>query len=207
MLYIASVVDSIAKAGRKLAAEFAVLRTRDFERKGIPRQCLADLVGAGIWEKIGHGLYASIILPPGPHHSLLEVARQSPRAVVCLLSALRFHELTTETPSEVWIALPRNTRAPRMETVRIKAIRLSEETFIEGIEEHRIEGVGLKVYSVAKTVADCFKFRNQIGTNVALEALRDAWRSKKATADELWHHAKVCRVANIMRPYLEAVVQ
>lgn len=91
MLLIAAVVDSIAKSGRKLAAEFAVLRTRDFERKGIPRQCLGDLVGAGIWEKIGHGLYASIILPPGPHHSLLEVARQSPHAVVCLLSALRFH--------------------------------------------------------------------------------------------------------------------
>lgn len=207
MLYAAAVVDSIAKAGRQLAAEFAVLRTRDFERKGIPRQCLAHLVVAGIWERIGHGLYASVILPPGPHHSLLEVARQSPRAVVCLLSALRFHEVTTETPSEVWIALPRNARAPRMETVRIKAIRLSDGAFTEGIEECRIEGVSLKVYSVAKTVADCFKFRNQIGTNVALEALRDAWRSKKATADELWHHAKVCRVANIMRPYLEAVVQ
>lgn len=206
-LYGFAVVDSIAKAGRKLAAEFAVLRARDFERKGIPRQSLADLVVAGIWEKIGHGLYASAILRSGPHQSLLEVARQSPRAVVCLLSALRFHELTTETPSDVWIALPRNTRAPRMDTVRIKAIRLSEGAFTEGIEEHRIEGVPLRVYSVAKTVADCFKFRNQIGTNVALEALRDAWRSRKATADELWHQAKVCRVANVMRPYLEAVVQ
>jgi predicted transcriptional regulator of viral defense system len=200
-------MDSIATAGRKLASEFAVLRTRDFERNGIPRQYLTDLVNAGIWEKLGRGLYASISLPPGPHHSLLEVARKSPHAVVCLLSALRFHELTTERPSEVWIALPRNTRAPRMETVRIKAIRLSEGAFTEGVEEHRIEGGRLRVYSVAKTVADCFKFRNQIGTNVGLEALRDAWRSKKATADELWHHAKVCRVANIMRPYLEAVVQ
>jgi len=206
-MYNDGVVEPIVKAGRKLAAEFAVLRTSDFEQKGIPRRCLADLVVAGIWEKIGHGLYASVILSPGPHHSLLEVARQSPHAVVCLLSALRFHELTTETPSEVWIALPRNMRAPRMGTVRIKAIRLSEVAFSEGIEEFRIEGVALRVYSVAKTVADCFKFRNQIGTNVALEALRDAWRSKKATADELWHHAKVCRVANIMRPYLEAVVQ
>lgn len=207
MLYGSDVVDSIANAGRKLAAEFAVLRARDFERKGIPRQNLADLVVAGIWEKIGHGLYASAILPPGPQRSLLEVARQSPRAVVCLLSALRFHELTTETPSEVWIALPRNQRAPRVPTVHIKAIRLSGGSFTEGIEERQIEGVPLRVYSVAKTVADCFKFRNQIGTNVALEALRDAWRSKKTTADELWHQAKVCRVANVMRPYLEAVVQ
>ena len=201
-------VDSIvAKAGRQLAAKFAVLRTRDFEQKGIPRQSLADLVSAGVWEKIGHGLYVSAVLSPGPHHSLLEVARQSPRAVICLLSALRFHELTTETPSEVWIALPRNHRAPRSEGVRIKAVRLSGAGFTEGVEEHHIGGVPLKVYSVAKTVADCFKFRNQIGTNVALEALRDAWRSRKATADELWHQAKACRVSNIMRPYLEAVVQ
>ena len=200
-------VEQIAKTGRRLAAKFAVLRTRDFEREGIPRRCLADLVAAGIWEKAGRGLYASIILPPSPHHSLLEVARQSPQAVICLLSALRFHDLTTETPSEVWIALPRNRRAPRVETVRIKAVRLSDEAFNDGIEEHRIGGISLKVYSVAKTVADCFKFRNQIGTNVALEALRDAWRSKKATADELWHHAKVCRVANVIRPYLEAVVR
>lgn len=202
-----SVVDSVAKAGRQLAAEVAVLRTRDFEREGIPRQILPDLVAAGVWEKIGRGLYASAILPPGPHHSLLEVAQQSPRAVLCLLSALRFHELTTETPSEVWIALPRNQRAPRAPTVRIKVVRLSDGAFTEGVEERRIEGVPLRVYSVAKTVADCFKFRNQIGTNVALEALRDAWRSKKTTADELWHHAKVCRVANVMRPYLEAVIR
>ena len=200
-------VGSIAKTGRKLAAEFAVLRTRDFELRGIPRQCIADLVVDGVWEKIGHGLYASAVLPPGPHHSLLEVAQQSPRAIVCLLSALRFHELTTETPSEVWIALPRNQRGPRASTVHIKAVRLSGRAFTEGVEERRIQGVLVKVYSVAKTVADCFKFRNQIGTNVALEALRDAWRSKKVTADELWHHAKVCRVANIMRPYLEAVVR
>lgn len=207
ILYTIGVNASTAKTGQKLAEKFAVLRTRDFERKGIPRQSLPDLVTAGVWEKVGRGLYASAVLSPGPHHSLLEVARQSPRAVICLLSALRFHGLTTETPSEVWIALPRNQRVPRSKGVRIKAVRLSGAGFTEGVEERHIGGVPLKVYSVAKTVADCFKFRNQIGTNVALEALRDAWKSRKATANELWHQAKACRVANIMRPYLEAVVQ
>lgn len=97
------------------------------------------------------------------------------------------------------------TLQARLETVRIKSVRLSKGGFTEGVEEHKIECVEVRIYSAAKTVADCFKFRNQIGTDVALQALRDAWRSKKAMADELWHHAKVCRVANVIRPYLEAV--
>lgn len=200
-------VDRFRKTSRRLAARFGVLRARDFERHGVPRRCLPQLVADGLWERTGRGVYRSTLRVPGPNHSLLEVARQSPQAVVCLLSALRFHELTTETPSGVWIALPRNAWTPRLESVRLKAVRLSGASFTEGIEEHPVEGVPVRIYSAAKTVADCFKFRNQIGTNVAVEALRDAWRSRKVTADELWHHAKVCRVANVIRPYLEAVVQ
>ena len=110
--------------------------------------------------------------------------------------------MTTETPSEVWIALPRNAWTPRL-----KAVRLSGNSFTEGVGEHPIEGVPVRIYPAAKTVADGSKFRNQIGTTVAVEALRDAWRPRKATADPLWHHAKVCRVADVIRPYLEAVVR
>ncbi len=199
--------ENIRETARTLAARFAVLRTRDFERNGVPRRYLTELVETGLWERSGRGLYQSALISPDPNRTLAEVARQSPRAVVCLLSALRFHELTTETPSEVWIAVSRDAWTPRMDSVRLKVVRLSVQSFTEGVEEHQIEGVTVRVYSAAKTVADCFKFRNQIGTSVALEALRDAWRTRKATADELWRFAKICRVSNVIRPYLEAVVQ
>jgi predicted transcriptional regulator of viral defense system len=199
--------DRLQRTSRALASRFALLRTRDFERNGIPRHTLKNLVRNGLWEKIGRGLYRSVQNSPGPNHSLLEVAQMSPLAVVCLLSALRYHELTSEKPTEVWIALPRNAWTPRLATLRLKVVHLSGDSFSQGIEEHRIEGVPVRIYSIAKTVADCFKFRNQIGTSVAVEALRDAWRSKRVTVDELWHHAKICRVSNVIRPYLESIVQ
>jgi len=199
--------ENVLETARLLAARFAVLRTRDFERNGVPRRHLTELVETGLWERSGRGLYQSALLSPDPNRTLTEVARRSPCAVVCLLSALRFHELTTETPSEVWIAVSRDAWTPRMDSVRLKVVRLSGQSFTEGVEEHQIEGVTVRVYSVAKTVADCFKFRNQIGTSVALEALRDAWRTRKATIDELWRFSKICRVSNVIRPYLEAVVQ
>lgn len=199
--------ERFQRTSRTLATRFAVLRTRDFERNGVPRKVLKGLVQEGFWEKAGRGLYRSLQHSPGPNHSLLEVTKMSSFAVVCLLSALRYHELTSEKPTEVWIALPRNAWSPRLPTVRLKVVHLSGDSFSEGIEEHQIEGVPVRIYSVAKTVADCFKFRNQIGTSIAVEALRDAWRSKKVTADDLWHHAKICRVSNVIRPYLESVVQ
>jgi predicted transcriptional regulator of viral defense system len=194
------------KTATRLAKQFAVLRTRDFERHGVSRQHLPEVVAQGVWERGARGVYLSTLRPPTAEHSLLEAMVRRPHAVLCLLSALRFHELTTQTPSEVWLALPRNARAPRFESVDTRVLRISEPAFSAGIEEHRIEGVQVRVYSKAKTVADCFKFRNQIGLDVALEALRDAWRSRKVKADELWHFAKICRVANVMRPYLESVV-
>ncbi len=200
-------VRDVRNIARGLAARFAVLRARDFERHGVSRHWLKTLVGEGQWERTGRGLYHSTRRSPGPNHSLLEVTRQSPQAVICLLSALRFHELTTETPSEVWIALPRNAWTPHASSVRMKVVHLTGASFTAGIEEHRIEGDTIRIYSVAKTVADCFKFRNQIGTQIAVEALRDAWRSRKMTIDDLWQHAKICRVANVIRPYLEVVTQ
>ena len=139
------------------------------------------------------------------NHSLAEAAKRSPKGVICLVSALRFHGLTTENPAEVWLAIPRGTRPPKSTTPTLRVVTLSGKMMTEGIKPHVIQGVSVPVYGVAKTVADCFRFRNRIGVNIAVEALRDAWRNKKATSEELWHYAKVCRVLNVMRPYFDSL--
>jgi len=124
--------------------------------------------------------------------------------VVCLLTALRFHGLTTQSPHEVWLAIGSKTWLPQVDHPTLRFVRLSARALEAGVEEHSIEGVIVRVYNPAKTVADCFKYRNKIGLDVALEALRDCRRQRKCTNDELWHYAKICRVANVMRPYMEA---
>jgi predicted transcriptional regulator of viral defense system len=121
------------------------------------------------------------------------------------LSALRFHELTTQAPFEVWLAIDEKARLPKVDYPPIRIVRFSGKSLEFGIQEHRIEGVAVRVYSPAKTIADCFKYRNKIGLDVALEALRDCWQERRATTDELWAAAKVCRVANVMRPYMESL--
>jgi predicted transcriptional regulator of viral defense system len=128
-----------------------------------------------------------------------------PQAVVCLSSALRFHELTTENPFEVWIALKPGAWSPRIEYPPIRVVRVSGDALMFDVAEHLVEGTKIKVYSPAKTVADCFKFRSKIGTELAIQALRECFREKKATMDELWEAAKVCRVSNVMRPYMESL--
>ena len=143
--------------------------------------------------------------PISEHTTLAEVASKHPDVLICLLSALRFHELTTQSPFEVWIAIPNKARAPKMEYPPLRIVRFSGAALTEGDETHTVEGVTVRVTSVAKTVVDCFKFRNKIGLDVALEALRDAWNAKRVTMDDLWHYAKVCRMTNVMRPYLEAL--
>jgi predicted transcriptional regulator of viral defense system len=140
------------------------------------------------------------------NHSLAEACKRVPHGVVCLLSALQFHELTTQAPFEVWLALGEKARLPRVEYPPLRIFRFSGPALTTGVEEHRVEGVPVKVYGPAKTVADCFKYRNKVGLDVALEALRDCWRQRRATMDEIWRAAQVCRVANVMRPYLESLV-
>ena len=139
------------------------------------------------------------------HHDLAIVARRLPAGVICLLSALRFYDLTTQAPFQVWVALPPQTWHPRKDTVPLRIIRMSGQTFTTGVAEHTIEHVPVSVFVPAKTVADCFKFRNQIGLDVALEALRAFRRAKAGSMDELWHYAGICRVQNVIRPYLEAL--
>jgi len=143
---------------------------------------------------------------PTEHHSLAVIAKALPGGVICLLSALRFHELTTQQPSEVWVGIPVRRWPPKISATAHRVVRYSEESFKAGVRTHRIEGVPVRVFTVAKTVADCFKYRRKIGLDVALEALRDALRHRRATVDEIEHFAAICRVSKVMRPYIEATV-
>lgn len=154
---------------------------------------------------VARGLYALPGYQPGEHEALVTVARRAPDVVFCLLTALRFHGLTTQAPFEVWIAIANKDHPPRMDYPPLRTVRFSASSLTAGVETHTLDGAQVRVTSVAKTVADCFKFRNTVGLDVALEALREARRSRRASASDLWHYAKVDRVANVMRPYLEAV--
>jgi len=182
-----------------------IVRPRDLAPMGIPQDYLWRLHRRSQLERIGRGLYALPEAEATEHHSLAEACKRVPRAVICLLSALRFHEMTTQNPFEVWIAIDVKARQPRTGGLQLRVLRFSGKSLSEGIEEHTLEGVRVRVYSAAKTVADCFKYRNKIGRDVAIEALRDCLSQRKATADEVWKYAKICRVAQVMRPYLEAI--
>jgi len=140
------------------------------------------------------------------HDSVIEVAARVPKATLCLLTALRLHRLTTQNPFEIWIMIDRKARKPSINYPPIRVVRASGLALSKGVKAMRIDGVDLKVTTVAKTVADCFKYRNTVGLDVAIEALRDAWRQKKATVDDIIAAAKTDRVATVMRPYLESVV-
>ena len=181
----------------------AVLRPRDLDRHGIPRRYLARLCQRGLLRRTGRGLYVLVDAEATENHTLAEVCQRVPHGVICLLSALRFHGLTTQMPSEVWLAIDRKARRPKDPHLPMRIVRFSGPALREGIEEHRIEGVSVKVYNSAKTVADCFKYRNKIGRDVAIEALGDCRAQRKCTNDDLWRYAKICRVSNVMRPYLE----
>jgi Predicted transcriptional regulator len=162
------------------------------------------MVKNGSLVRVARGLYALPNRQTSEYASFSEVAAKCPQWIVCLLSALRFHELGTQAPFEVWLAIPNKARPPVLEYPPIRIVRFSGAALTEGVETHLIDGVPVRITSVARTVADCFKFRNKIGMDVALEALREAWREKKITMNELWHFAKVNRVTNIIRPYLES---
>lgn len=187
----------------QMAREVGLIRPRDLERCHIPRRVLYLLAHTGELVRVGRGLYRLPEADFTENHSFAEVAARVPNGVICLLSALRFHELTTELPSEVWVALGPKTWSPTFKRPRLRVVRFSGAALREGVETHDIEGVPVRMYSVAKTIADCFKFRNKIGTSVAAEALRQAWATRRVSADELWTHAVHCRVTNVMRPYLE----
>ncbi len=188
-----------------LVSQRGMLRPSDLDDIGAPRIVLTRMTANGLLEKAGRGIYRLPGNPGSEHESLVTIATKVPQAVFCLLTALQFHELTTQLPREVWISMPRGSHTPRIGYPPVKMVQFSGKAYSEGIEVARRDQVKLRVYSVAKTIADCFKHRNKIGLDVALEALKDARAKKKASADDLWRCAKICRVANVMRPYLESV--
>jgi predicted transcriptional regulator of viral defense system len=183
-----------------------VVRSGDLTAAGYNRMWLTRLERRGLIERVGRGLYVAADAEWTEHHSLAEVARQVPRGVVCLLSALSFHGLTTQAPFEVWLAIDRRSRAPKSGPVPLRVVRFSGQALTVGVTEHVIEGVTVRVYDPAKTVVDCFRYRNKIGLDVALEALRDCFRMRLATIDEIWEYARLLRAANVMRPYLESLL-
>ena len=186
-------------------SQHGIVRPRDIEAIGLPREYLLRLHRQGKIVRSGRGLYSLPDAAITERHSYAEVARRVPGSVFCLLSALAFHEITTQSPASIWIALPNGARRPTISTPSLRVVRLSGPSLTDGIENHNVEGVPIRVYSVAKTVADCFKFRNKVGLDVAIEALKDALREKKATVNEIYRCAKVCRVGNVIRPYMEAL--
>jgi predicted transcriptional regulator of viral defense system len=179
-------------------------RPRSHEQRN-SASVLRQLEEEGKLEKLAAGLYALPELELTEHHSLAETAKRIPHGTVCLLSALRFHGLTTQAPFQVWLAIDVHAWRPKASTPPLRVVHMSGEALHAGVEVHRIEGVDVPVFNATKTVVDCFKFRNKIGLDVALEALRDLKKTKTFDHDELWWMAKICRVANVMRPYLEAL--
>ncbi|TAH52771.1 MAG: transcriptional regulator [Treponema sp.] len=181
-----------------------VIRPRDLVARNIATVALTRMIKNGSLVRVARGLYALPNRQASEYASFGEVAVKYPQGIICLLSALRFHELGTQSPYEVWLAIPNKSRPPALEYPPLRIVRFSGAALTEGVETHLIDGVPVRITSVERTVADCFKFRNKIGMDVALEALREAWRDKKMTMNELWRFAKVNRVTNIIRPYLES---
>lgn len=189
----------------ELARSQTLMRARDLKQRALPTIVLSRLVAAGKLERVARGLYGLPGRAMSEHSSLAEVALRAPQSVVCLLSALRIHGIGTQSPFEVWIAIGHRAPAPRLSQPSIRIVRMSGDAFTEGIENFQVDGVSVPIFSAAKTIADCFKYRNKIGLDVALEALRDGWAQRKFSMEEMWHCAQVNRVANVMRPYLESV--
>ncbi len=188
-----------------LARRQGLLRARDLGAIDVPRVVLTRLTAAGQLQRVGRGLYRLPSSHGSAHASLAAVATKVPQAVFCLLTALQLHELTTQLPRQVWIAMPRGSHVPRIDYPPLKMVQFTGDAYTAGVEEVVRDGVSLRVYCVAKTVTDCFKHRNKIGLDVALEALKDALGRNWATVDEIWRFAKIGRLANVMRPYLESI--
>ena len=183
-----------------------MLRSGEVAAQGIHTGTLTRLARAGTLEKVGPGRYRLTQPRATEHHDLVVATTSVPRSVVCLTSALQFHGIGTQLPAEVWLAVPRGTRVPRLSAPPLRVVRVAQEVFDLGVEEHRVEGHIVRVYGLARTIADCFRFRNKVGLDVALEALAEAWRAKRLNMDEVHRVATALRVQRVMQPYLEAIV-
>jgi predicted transcriptional regulator of viral defense system len=190
----------------KMAQDRSTLTAAEVTRAGIHSQHLTRLIADRTLERISRGRYRLAGRAITEHHGLAMAAAAAPRGVICLLSALSFHEIGTQLPAEVWFAIQRGTRPPTLAHPPLRVVHFSGAAFSEGVEIHNIEGETVRIYSVAKTLADLFKYRNRIGLDVAMEALREAWVEHRFTMESLDRAACVCRVGRVMRPYVEGIV-
>lgn len=188
-----------------LVRRLGVLRAKDLDERGIPRTYLTRLCRAGVLDRPSRGVYVLKDADTTEHHDLAAACRRVPHGVVCLLSALQFHGLTTQAPFEVWLGIDRKARLPKVDHPPLRIVRFSGQALTAGVVSHEIEGVIVRVTDPARTVVDCFAYRNKVGLDVALEALRDCLRKRRATQDDIYRAAEVRRMKNVMRPYLEAV--
>ncbi len=182
-----------------------VLRARKLVAGGLSRRNIKEMTDAGALFRLGRGLYSLPDSPVTENRDLAQIAALVPKGVICLTSALQFHALTTASPWRIHLMLPRGARKPRIQSPPVALIYASEPAYEAGIEMHMIEGVPVQITSVAKTVADCFKYRNKVGMDIALEALKQTLEERRATRAEIRKYAKVCRVEKIMQPYVEAL--
>lgn len=200
------VVDQTLEARvRAILRSRGIARSKHLEAEGISRTQIRRLLNQGVLERVGWGLYRDPDAPQSERADLAEAARRVPGGVMCLLTALRFHGLTTVNPFEVWIAIDRKAWRPEVEHPPLRFVYLSGRSLSEGVEEHRVDGVPVRVYSAAKTIADCFKFRNKVGIDVAVEALRAYRETYPSGLEVVWRFAGINRVERVIRPYLEAV--
>lgn len=183
-----------------------IMSTEQALTSGIHPRKLYTMRDNGILEQISRGWYRLSDMPPFSDPDLVMAALRVPKGVICLISALAFHEITTQVPHEVHLALPKGAKAPQLEHPPLRIYRFLADAYTEGVEKHVIDGVPVRIYNIEKTLADCFKFRNKIGQDVAIEALQISWRSKSLDLNKLMHYARICRVENVMRPYLEALL-
>jgi len=183
-----------------------IVKTSEAIKAGIHPRTFYNMLQEGIIEKLSRGLYRLVELPSLGSPDLVSVSKRVPNGVICLISALAFHEITNQIPHEVYLAVPRNSQIPRIDYPPVRIFRFSSSTYTEGIELQKVDGMPLRMYGPAKTVADCFKYRNKIGLDVAVEALKRYRETKLFSVDEMMYFAQVCRVARVMRPYLEAVL-
>lgn len=198
--------DAREAAAARFRERGGILRTTEALRLGIHPRTLYALRDAGVLERLSRGVYRLANMPPLGNPDLVAVALRAPKGVLCLLSALAVHDLTTQTPHEVHVALERGAEPPRIGHPPVRVFWFTGEAFTSGIERRVFDGVGVRVYGAAKTVADCFKYRNKLGLDVALEALKHYLRRKRGRPDELMRFARVCRVEAVMRPYVEALL-
>jgi predicted transcriptional regulator of viral defense system len=198
--------DRFKKAGNIFHRHGGVLRMSEALYAGIHRRMLYSMLEAGVIEQLSRGLYRLADLPPLGNPDLVSVSLKIPNGVICLISALAYHEITTQVPHEVYVALDRGTEAPRLNHPPLRVFWFSGESFTVGIEKHKIDSVPVRIYSSEKTIADCFKYRNKIGLDIAIEALKLYRERKRFRGDDLVKFSKVCRVEKIMRPYLEALL-